>query len=138
MFLDRFSVEHYIFAHVNLKSKGSKYLKGYDALFTHLITKDETPDIAIYLDMSYETFEKRLFDRGRDVEIRNYEANKTYFRELYNVYKELFIKQAKKYNLKYFIINTDNLTENEVFEQAICIIKTNKMTHKRGKNDYRN
>ncbi|WP_027121284.1 deoxynucleoside kinase [Mycoplasma leonicaptivi] len=122
IFLDRFSIEHYIFAHVNLKPKGEKYLLGYDALFEHLITDDETPDLAIYLDMSYETFEKRLFARGRSVEIQNYELNKSYFKTLFSVYKDLFIKQANKYNLNYHIIDTDNLNEEQVFSKAIQII----------------
>ncbi|WP_322908834.1 deoxynucleoside kinase [Mycoplasmopsis felis] len=122
IFLDRFSIEHYIFAHVNLKPKGLNYLNGYDALFEFLITKEETPDLAIYLDMSYETFEKRLFSRGREVETNNYFQNKSYFENLFNVYKDLFIKQANKYNLNYVIIDTNNLTEEEVFKKAISII----------------
>ncbi|WP_322959906.1 deoxynucleoside kinase [Mycoplasmopsis felis] len=122
IFLDRFSIEHYIFAHVNLKSKGLSYLNGYDALFEFLITKEETPDLAIYLDMSYETFEKRLFSRGREVETNNYFQNKSYFENLFNVYKDLFIKQANKYNLNYVIIDTNNLTEEEVLKKAISII----------------
>ncbi|WXA52148.1 deoxynucleoside kinase [Mycoplasmopsis cynos] len=122
IFLDRFSIEHYIFAHVNLKSKGLSYLNGYDALFEFLITKEETPDLAIYLDMSYESFEKRLFSRGREVETNNYFQNKSYFKNLFNVYKDLFIKQANKYNLNYVIIDTNNLTEEEVLKKAISII----------------
>ncbi|MGZ9762986.1 deoxynucleoside kinase [Mycoplasma sp. 5912] len=120
--LDRFSIEHYIFAHVNLKVKGRNYLKGYDALFEHMITDEEIPDLAIYLDMSYETFEKRLFERGREVEINNYELNKDYFKNLYRVYKDLFIKQADKYHLNYVIVDTNNLTEAEVLSKAIEII----------------
>ncbi|WP_322949526.1 deoxynucleoside kinase [Mycoplasmopsis cynos] len=122
IFLDRFSIEHYIFANVNLRPKGESYLNGYDALFSHLITKEETPDLAIYLDMSYATFEKRLFERGRKVEIENYKNNIDYFKTLYHLYKDLFQKQAQKYNLNYVIINTDNLNEEEVFKKAIEII----------------
>ncbi|ADE19802.1 deoxynucleoside kinase [Mycoplasma crocodyli] len=122
IFLDRFSIEHYIFAHVNLEAKGKKYLDGYDALFSKLITQDETPNLAIYLDMTFETFKKRLFSRGRSVEVNNFEANYEYFYKLYSVYKDLFIKQAAKYNLNYVIINTDDLNEQEVFKKAIEVI----------------
>ncbi|WP_406617044.1 deoxynucleoside kinase [Mycoplasmopsis adleri] len=132
IFLDRFSIEHYIFAHVNLKPKGKKYLQGYDALFEHLITKDETPDLAIYLDMTWDTFKKRLFERGRKVEIDNFYANEEYFKELFDVYKKLFEKQAKKYNLNYFVIKTDNLNEKQVLEEAIKIIDNYYSTYKRG------
>ncbi|WP_117275254.1 deoxynucleoside kinase [Mycoplasmopsis edwardii] len=122
IFLDRFSIEHYIFANVNLQAKGKSYLDGYDALFEHLITKEETPDLAIYLDMSYETFEKRLFERGRAVEIDNYQLNKPYFEQLYALYKTLFEKQAAKYNLNYVVINTNSLNEEQVFQKALEII----------------
>lgn len=132
IFLDRFSIEHYIFAHVNLKPKGKNYLEGYDALFEHLITKDETPDLAIYLDMSWDSFKKRLFERGRKVEIDNFYTNETYFKNLFKLYKSLFEKQAKKYNLKYVVINTDELTENEVFKRALEIINQHDSTFKRG------
>ncbi|MBU4693653.1 deoxynucleoside kinase [Mycoplasma zalophidermidis] len=123
IFLDRFSIEHYIFASVNLSSKGPKYMKGYDSLFTHLITKDETPDLAIYLDMTFETFKKRLFSRGRNVETDNYAANEAYFRELHSVYRQTFERQAKKFNMDYIILDTNNMTEQEVFEATIKIIE---------------
>ncbi|WP_027120653.1 deoxynucleoside kinase [Mycoplasmopsis lipofaciens] len=122
IFLDRFSIEHYIFANVNLKAKGQRYLEAYDALFENLITDEETPDLAIYLDMSFDTFKNRLFSRGRQVEIDNWNKNETYFKELYDLYKPLFINQAKKYNLDYVIINTDNLSEKEVFEETVKVI----------------
>lgn len=125
IFLDRFSIEHYIFAHVILKEKGQKYLDGYDALFSQLITQDETPDLAIYLDMSFDTFKKRLFARGRQVEIDNWELNHDYFLELHTNYKQVFLRQAEKYHLNYEIIETDNLTEADVFEKAKEIIQKN-------------
>ncbi|WP_029513454.1 deoxynucleoside kinase [Mycoplasmopsis primatum] len=133
IFLDRFSIEHYIFANVNLRPKGKNYLDGYDALFTHLITKDETPDLAIYLDMTWETFLKRIFERGRQVEIDNFYQNEEYFKTLYNLYKDLFIKQAKKFNLQYEVIKTDDLTEDQVFEKALELISNHHKTFKRGK-----
>ncbi|QBF34755.1 deoxynucleoside kinase [Mycoplasmopsis phocirhinis] len=122
IFLDRFSIEHYIFASVNLANKSSKYMKAYDALFSNLITEDETPDLAIYLDVSFETFKKRLFDRGREVEIKNYAINEQYFKQLHCVYKQIFIEQANKYAMNYIILDTNNMSEDEVFKQAIKII----------------
>ncbi|MCU4706836.1 deoxynucleoside kinase [Mycoplasma sp. CSL7503-lung] len=126
IFLDRFSIEHYIFASVILSKKGDNYLKGYDAMFNNLIKKRETPDLAIYLDLDYQTFEKRLFKRGREVEINHYSENLEYFKNLFSLYKDTFEKQAKKYNLNYVIIDTKNLTEEEVFEKTIEIIEKHK------------
>lgn len=56
IFLDRFSVEHYIFAKLILSKKEKKYLEAYDALFSKLISKEELPDFAIYLDITFDTF----------------------------------------------------------------------------------
>ncbi|QKT05273.1 deoxynucleoside kinase [Mycoplasma sp. OR1901] len=126
IFLDRFSIEHYIFASVILAQKGTNYLKGYDALFNNLIMERETPDLAIYLDMDYETFENRLFKRGREVEINHYSENIEYFKNLFSLYRDIFEKQAKKYNLNYVIIDTKNLNEEEVFDKTIEIIENYK------------
>ncbi|WLP85626.1 deoxynucleoside kinase [Mycoplasma seminis] len=123
IFLDRFSAEHYVFASVNLKKLSPKAMKAYSALFRELVSKNELPEFAIFLDVSYENFEKRLFERGREVEIENYEANKAYFKELYSVYKDTFLKIAKQYNIKYAIIDTNNLSEDEVFTQAVSLIE---------------
>ncbi|MEA4115538.1 deoxynucleoside kinase [Mycoplasma sp. 744] len=123
LFLDRFSIEHYIFAYINLKNLPKQYWNGYQQLFNILITKKELPNLIIYLDMNFDTFKKRLFARGRKVEIDNWESNEKYFKTLYQTYKPMFIELAQKYNLNYFIIETDNLNENEVFEKAKKIIE---------------
>ncbi|TDV24287.1 deoxyadenosine/deoxycytidine kinase [Mycoplasmopsis mustelae] len=121
--LDRFSLEHFVFAQVNLVAKGKVYLDGFQRFFNQIVKPEDLPDLVIYLDMSFETFEKRLFARNRNVEIKNYGLNKNYFIQLYMVYKEIFIQQVHKYNLNYAIIDTDHLTEKQVFEKAIEIIE---------------
>ena len=99
-----------------------KYLQGYDALFQHLIRKTELPDFAIYLDISFDTFKKRIFERGRDSEVNNFEQNKAYFEELYANYFKIFKEIAERFGLKYYVIDTNNLTEKEVMHKAIEII----------------
>ena len=120
--LDRFSIEHYVFAKLILSKKSMKYLQGYDALFQHLIRKTELPDFAIYLDISFDTFKKRIFERGRDSEVNNFEQNKAYFEELYANYFKIFKEIAGRFGLKYYVIDTNNLTEKEVMHKAIEII----------------
>ncbi|MGX9340762.1 deoxynucleoside kinase [Mycoplasma sp. 4044] len=122
IFLDRFSLEHYIFAKIILQQKGERYLKAYDALFEHLITEDELPDIAIYLDINFDTFQKRIFQRGRASEVDNWEANYDYFKHLHANYYSTFLELCKKYNLKRVVIDTNNMTEEQVMQKAIEII----------------
>ncbi|UVD81978.1 deoxynucleoside kinase [Mycoplasma iguanae] len=126
LFLDRFSLEHYIFAKVNLATKDAKYLKAYDLAFEQLIGKEELPDYAIFLDMSYDTFKYRFLKRGRKIEVDNWEINQDYFSELYKQYKTLFIALCQKYQLKYFVIDTNGKSEQEVLEETIKLIDTTK------------
>ncbi|AWX69217.1 deoxynucleoside kinase [[Mycoplasma] anseris] len=124
IFLDRFSIEHYIFAKLILSEKEPKYLEAYDALFEKLISKDELPDLAIYLDISFDTFKKRIFERGRESEIDNWDLNYQYFKNLHENYLKIFKEIAKRFDLKYVIIDTNNKSEKEVFEEAKNIIDT--------------
>ena len=136
IFLDRFSVEHYIFAKLILSKKESKYLKAYDALFAKLITKSELPNFSIFLDISFDTFKKRIFQRGRESEINNFSENYEYFKNLHENYFKIFKEIAKRFKLQYYIIDTNNKTEEEVFLEAINIIdnevrmKENEATNK--------
>ncbi|MGY5139301.1 deoxynucleoside kinase [Mycoplasmopsis gallinarum] len=129
IFLDRFNLEHYIFAFVTLKNKPLKYLKAFDALFHELVNKNENPDLAIFLDIDFATFKKRLFKRNRKSEIVNYEKNEVYFKELHSLYKLFYIKLMQQYEIPYFIINTNGKNNEEVLDEAIDLIenfKTNK------------
>lgn len=122
IFLDRFSLEHYIFAQVNLGSKEPKYLRAYDLAFRELIGPEELPDFAIFLDMSFATFEERFMKRGRAVEIDNWELNKNYFFTLYSCYKDVFLKLCDEYKLDYVIIDTNGKDEKQVLFEVINII----------------
>ncbi|WP_406614490.1 deoxynucleoside kinase [Mycoplasma corogypsi] len=118
IFLDRFVAEHYVFATVNLKHCEEKIKKAYDSFFNCMVTKDNLPEYAIFLDVSFENFKERLFNRGRQVEIDSFDKNKKYFKNLLAIYKETFIKVAEKFGVKYQIIDTNGKSELEVFHEA--------------------
>lgn len=122
IFLDRFSAEHYVFASVNLKDLPKKAFNAYKALFNELVSNEELPEFTLFLDVSFENFQKRLFKRGRAVEIDNYEKNKEYFYELYQVYKKTFLEIVKRYKINYVVIDTNNKSEKDVFEEAVAAI----------------
>ncbi|QKT05272.1 deoxynucleoside kinase [Mycoplasma sp. OR1901] len=122
IFLDRFNIEHIIFAIVTLSKKEPKYLKAFLDMFEHLINLDNNPDLAIFLDLSFENVKERILKRGRNVEIENFNENYQYFYELHLLYKSEFIKLTTKYNIPYVIIDTNNLNEEEVFYKAVKII----------------
>ncbi|TPE57419.1 deoxynucleoside kinase [[Mycoplasma] falconis] len=122
IFLDRFSIEHYIFAKLILAEKGQRYLDAYDALFERLISEEELPDLAIFLDINFDTFKKRILKRGRESEVNNWEQNYEYFKNLHTNYLKIFKEIAQRFNLNYVILDTNNLTQKEVLEEAIKII----------------
>lgn len=130
IFLDRYAIEHYIFGVVSfIDEKNKRLLNAYKEVFKELIIKEELPDFAIYLDMSFKTFTNRLFSRGREVETKNFDINKNYFEVLHSHYKDLFIEMSTKYNVPYKIINTDNLTQEQVFKKALEYIEKFKNKH---------
>lgn len=122
MFLDRFNIEHYIFAIVTLEKKDKKYLKTFDALFQHIVDPSDNPDLAIYLDANFDVIKERILARGRAVEVDNFAENEPYFQRLHELYKELFVKLCSFYNIPYKIINTNNKKDYEVQEEAEEII----------------
>lgn len=111
MILDRFNIEHYIFAVITLEKKEPKYLKAFDAMFKYIVDSNLNPDLAIYLDANYDTIKDRILRRGRNVEIDNYDANEAYFQRLHELYKPLFIKLCEFYKIPYKIVNTNNKSD---------------------------
>ncbi|WP_036452937.1 deoxynucleoside kinase [Mycoplasma buteonis] len=121
--IDRFVAEHYVFSKINLKNAQAKIQNAYNSLFNTIVQKEDLPEVAIFLDVTFDNFKKRLFKRGREVEIQTWDKNEPYFYELLSIYKSTFIEVVKKLNIKYEIIDTNNKTEDEVFYQAVSIIK---------------
>ncbi|MBU4690217.1 deoxynucleoside kinase [Mycoplasma sp. ES3157-GEN-MYC] len=123
IFLDRFNLEHYIFAVMTLKSKKPKYLKGFDAMFRNLIDPNENPDLAIYIDINFDTFKERITKRGRKSEIDNYEQNEEYFKELHALYKDLFVNLMKSFNIPFAVIDSNGKNDIQILGEAIEIIE---------------
>lgn len=123
IFLDRFCLEQYIFALVNLKTSQQKVWLAYQKVFEIMVSKEQLPELVIYLDIDFDVFKQRIMQRGRDVEISNFEINKEYFKELHATYKTMFLKLIEKYELNCKIINTNNKNEEEVFIEAKNLIE---------------
>lgn len=111
MFLDRFNIEHYIFAIVTLEKKDKKYLKAFDALFQHIVDPSDNPDLAIYLDANFDVIKERILARGRAVEVDNFAENEPYFQRLHELYKELFVKLCSfiTFLIKLLILTTKKI-----------------------------
>ncbi|APJ38632.1 deoxynucleoside kinase [Mycoplasmopsis pullorum] len=123
IFLDRFPLEHYIFACIDFASEQDQhYLQIYKSGIAELVTPTSLPDFVIYLDMDFETFKTRLLKRSRPAEINNWDANLEYWAQLHSIYKTKFIQICEEFNVKYQILDTNNKNEEQVLEQAKAII----------------
>lgn len=127
LFLDRFPAEHAIFNKMNLVTNLNHKL-AYDKALDNLLVNQIKPDLVLYLDIDFKTFQNRLTQRSRSEEVDNFENNIDYWKNLHMFYKQYFLELCKKYQIKYQIIDTNNLDEGQVLTKAISLIETFKNT----------
>jgi deoxyadenosine/deoxycytidine kinase len=120
--VDRDLVEHWLFAQHNLKSMPT-IMNMYNGVFHAYMNQIKKPDLYIILDVDWDHFMNRVLTRGRDQEIENFEKNKTYFKNLLKDYTKKIVAQCSVYEIPYVIINTNGLTEEEVFIKSLEEIK---------------
>ena len=120
--VDRDLVEHWLFAQHNLKHMPT-IMNMYNGVFHAYMNQVKKPDIYLILDVDWKNFEQRIMDRGREQEIENFDKNKTYFKELMSDYTTKVAAQCAVYDIPYVVINTNGLTEDEVFQKSIEAIK---------------
>jgi deoxyadenosine/deoxycytidine kinase len=127
--VDRDIIEHWLFAQENLKSK-PKIMNMYNGLFYTYMNEIKKPDLYIILDVDWKHFKERVFNRQRSAEVKNFEKNANYFSSLLNNYVQRMRAQCVIFDIPYVVINTNDLTEEEVFDVVIKkispLIKKNK------------
>ncbi|MBD5788602.1 deoxyguanosine kinase [Mycoplasma synoviae GX11-T] len=127
LFLDRFPAEHAIFNKMDLVTNLNHKL-AYDKALDNLLVNQIKPDLVLYLDIDFKTFQNRLTQRSRPEEVDNFENNIDYWKNLHMFYKQYFLELCKKYQIKYQIIDTNNLDEGQVLTKAFSLIETFKNT----------
>jgi deoxyadenosine/deoxycytidine kinase len=120
--VDRDLVEHWLFAQHNLK-KMPTIMNMYNGVFHAYMNQVKKPDLYIVLDVGWEHFKKRVMERGREQEIENFAKNEAYFKDLISDYTTKVVAQCAVYDIPYVVINTNGMTEDEVFNRAMEEIK---------------
>ncbi|MDO9628543.1 MAG: deoxynucleoside kinase [Acholeplasmataceae bacterium] len=120
--VDRDLVEHWLFAQHNLKSMPT-IMNMYNGVFHAYMNQIKKPDLYLILDVDWENFKDRVMTRGRGQEIENFDKNKDYFYNLMKDYTTKIAAQCAVYEIPYVIINTNGLTEDQVFKKSIEAIK---------------
>ena len=95
----------------------------YNGVFHAYMNQVKKPDLYIILDVDWQNFETRVMERGREQEIENFAKNTQYFKELISDYTTKVVAQCAVYDIPYVVINTNGLTEDQVFKQALNAIK---------------
>lgn len=126
--VDRDLVEHWLFAQHNLKSMPT-IMNMYNGVFHAYMNQVKQPDLYIILDVDWDHFKERVLNRGRQQEIENFELNKDYFFNLLKDYTTKVQAQCAVYNIPYEIVNTNNMTEEEVFQETLRLIKKHQLIH---------
>ena len=119
--VDRHIIEHWLFAQVNL-AKHPDVLNMYNGLFHAYMNSVKHPDLYIILDMDWDTFQERIMKRGRVQEVENFSHNENYFRYLMDGYVRKLKAQCEIYNIPSIVIDTSNMTQEDVLDAASQII----------------
>lgn len=123
---DRMIFEDYIFAEMllgEIPNVWDYYKSIWEDKVEEIVNEIGVPKLYILLDVDLEKFTERIFARNRSVEIDNFEANKTYFKELLLGYKDKMVAMFEKYKIPYLIVDTNNMDKLEVIDYTLNIIK---------------
>lgn len=114
---DRTIFEDRLFAHQNMTADPIMFAF-YDSMWhektKELIYSVGVPKLYIILDLTWEEFKERIFKRGRESEISNFEINEPYFKSLQKIYLHYLEKTCQIYGINYLIINSNIPTEQQV------------------------
>lgn len=120
--VDRHIIEHWIFAQVNLR-KHPEVLNMYNGLYHQYMNSIDHPDLYIILEMGWDTFKQRILKRGRSQEIENFTKNEEYFRNLFDNYTDKLISQCIIYDIPFYVLDTNDLSEEDVADAAIQVVE---------------
>jgi deoxyadenosine/deoxycytidine kinase len=120
--VDRDIIEHWLFAQENLKPY-PEIMNMYNGVFHSYMNQITKPDVYIILDVDWKHFKERVFNRQRSQEVKNFEKNSAYFSSLLNNYVQRMRAQCVIFDIPYIVINTNDLTEEEVFDLVLKKVK---------------
>ena len=114
---DRTIFEDRLFAHQNMTSDPIMF-GFYDSMWhdktKELIYSVGVPKLYIILDIKWEDFKKRLFERGRKSETDNFDQNEPYFRSVHRIYTEYLVNVCQVYGINHIVLDATIPTDTQV------------------------
>lgn len=112
---DRSVFESIIFAHKNLNAQSfNHFYKFWLSSTKKLLKKHGKPKLYILLEIDWKNFQERFFTRNSKVETKYFEQNKDFFKIHVEQYSDIMKSILKKFKISFTIINTNDLTIEEV------------------------
>ncbi len=112
--VDRTVFEDRLFAHRNM-AKDPITFGFYDVLWTNkiqeLIYSVGIPKLYIIIDIEWELFKERLFERERKIETDNYKLNEEYFKNLWSGYTDYLVQICQTYGIDYIVVSASDEQE---------------------------
>ena len=109
--VDRTVFEDRLFAHRNM-AKDPVTFGFYDVLWTNkiheLIYSVGIPKLYIIIDIEWDLFKERLFERDRNIETDNYKINEDYFKNLWEGYTDYLVQICKTYGINYIVVSASD------------------------------
>lgn len=117
--LDRSIFESLWFAKGNMNDKSFAHFKKlWKAEIDELIKTVGKPKLYILLTMNWDSFKERLFNRGREVEVKNFNDNEVFFKQHIAEYEEHMTEVFEMFGINYIKIATDGVSAEKVTEIA--------------------
>ena len=114
---DRTIFEDRLFAYQNMIDNPVVF-KFYEGIWQEkakqLIYSVGVPKLYIILDIKWDDFKKRLFERGRKSETDNFDENEMYFKAIHDGYTDYLVKICQTYDINYIIIDANIPTDKQV------------------------
>lgn len=114
---DRSIFEDRLFAFFNMLDQPNVF-EYYEKLWrdkiNELLYVVGVPKLHVILSLDWETFKERLFKRNREIEIKNFERNKTYFHMLNECYVEYLKNICDTYFIPYIVIDAKQSVDEEI------------------------
>lgn len=114
---DRSIFEDRLFAFFNMLDQPNVF-EYYEKLWrdkiNELLYVVGVPKLHVILSLDWDSFKERLFKRNREIEIKNFEKNKNYFRMLNDCYVEYLKNICDTYFIPYIVVDARMTVDEEI------------------------
>lgn len=114
---DNSVIGHGVFAQTNITN--SNFKKLYEGTKAQYLLEVGYPSFYIILESTFDTFKRRLFERGRKAEVDNWDNNYSYFQTLHATFTKRLRGLCDYLNIPYLQLPVDSISPTEVLNEVM-------------------